>query len=185
MSKTVLIPLAEKTAIGRSFSNGYESELSPGLKHWVTELCESVRQGVVLLIDYGATRREYYAPDRAAGWMRCHFRHFAHADPLILAGIQDLTAWVDFSAVAEAASDAGMNIAGYVTQAHLLMEGGLEEELADFTSLPVQKQLELSGQVKLLTLPGEMGENFKCIGLLRGDIAPPPALVGSDRAHLL
>jgi len=171
--------------IGRTLTNGYESEVSPGLKNWVTDLSSSLGEGAVLLIDYGVTRREYYAPERGQGWLRCHFRHHAHDDPLILPGIQDLTAWVDFSAVAEAASDAGMTVAGYVTQAHLLMAGGLEEELADFTSLPVANQVELSGQVKLLTLPAEMGENFKCIGLCRGDILSPPALVASDRAHLL
>jgi len=171
--------------IGRTFTNGYESEVSLGLKNWVADLSNSVGEGAVLLIDYGLTRREYYAPERGQGWLRCHFRHHAHDDPLVLPGIQDLTAWVDFSTVADAASDAGMTVAGYVTQAHLLMAGGLEEEFADFTSLPVAKQIELSGQVKLLTLPAEMGENFKCIGLCRGDILLPPALVASDRAHQL
>ena len=171
--------------LGQTFSSGYESEISLGLQSWIADISNAVQQGIVLLIDYGVTRREYYAPERGEGWLRCHFRHLAHNDPLILPGIQDLTTWVDFSGVAEAASDAGMSIAGYVTQAHFLMGGGLEEELADFTSLPVGKQLEVSGQVKLLTLPAEMGENFKCIGLRRGDILPPPALLVSDRAHLL
>ena len=171
--------------LGQNFANGYESEISLGLTSWVTDLSKSVRKGAVLLIDYGVTRREYYAPERVHGWLRCHFRHHAHNDPLLLPGIQDLTAWVDFSAVAQAASDAGMCVAGYVTQAHFLMTGGLEEELAEFTTLPIERQVQLSGQVKLLTLPAEMGENFKCIGLTRGHIVPPPALVGSDRAHLL
>jgi SAM-dependent MidA family methyltransferase len=176
---------AVETDIGYPLDDGYESEVSPGLASWVTELSSSVRRGAMLLIDYGVTRREYYAPDRRQGWLRCHFRHHAHDNPLILPGIQDLTAWVDFSAVATAASDAGMAVAGYVTQAHLLMGGGLEEELANFTSLSVAEQIELSGQVKLLTLPAEMGENFKCIGLCRGDIVVPQALRFSDRAHLL
>jgi SAM-dependent MidA family methyltransferase len=171
--------------IGESLHNGYESEISPGVANWVSDLSNSVKEGVVFLIDYGVARREYYAPDRGQGWLRCHFRHHAHNDPLILPGIQDLTSWVDFSAVAKAASATGMNVAGFVTQAHFLMGGGLEEELLDFASLPVASQLELSGQVKLLTLPGEMGENFKCIGLRRGDILPPPALAWNDRAHLL
>jgi SAM-dependent MidA family methyltransferase len=170
---------------GRALGDGYESEVSPGLRNWVTDLCASVRKGLVLLVDYGVTRREYYAPDRGQGWLRCHFRHRAHDDPLILPGIQDLTAWVDFSMVAAAASNAGMSIAGFVTQAQLLIDGGLEKELAEFNSMPVARQVKLSGQVKLLTLPSEMGENFKCLGLQRGALLPPPALIASDRAHLL
>jgi len=171
--------------IGEPLSAGYESEISAGLANWVSELSKSVKEGVVFLIDYGVSRREYYAQERRQGWLRCHFRHHAHNDPLILPGIQDITSWVDFSVVAKTASATGMNVAGYVTQAHLLMGGGLEEELAGFTSLSAAKQIELSGQVKLLTLPAEMGENFKCIGLRRGNVLSPPALTGNDRAHLL
>ena len=171
--------------IGYPLADGYESEVSPGVVNWVSDLSNAVHEGVVLLVDYGVSRREYYAPERGQGWLRCHFRHHAHNDPLILPGIQDLTSWVDFSAVAAAASTAGLNIAGYVTQAQLLMNGGLEEELGDFLSLPVAEQVKLSGQVKILTLPTEMGENFKCMGLARGDVQPPPAFSGTDRAHSL
>jgi SAM-dependent MidA family methyltransferase len=172
-----------ESATGRPFVDGYESEVSPGLAGWVADLSAAVARGMILLIDYGVTRNEYYAPDRPCGWLRCHFRHHAHEDPLILPGIQDLTSWVDFSAVADAAS--GMTIAGYVTQAHFLMNGGLETELVNFPDLPIAEQVKLSGQVKTLTLPAEMGENFKCIGLLRGELKAPPALCGQDRTHLL
>ena len=140
---------------------------------------------MIFLFDYGVTRREYYAPDRQDGWLRCHYRHRAHNNPLIYPGIQDLTSWVDFSAVAEAAVDNGAEIAGFVSQTHFLINGGLQDELAGFTSLPLEEQLELSRQTKLLTLPGEMGENFKCIGLNRGDVAPPSAFHDSDRSHML
>lgn len=171
--------------LGVEFDEGYESEVSLSVHHWVSELADAISSGFVLMIDYGVTRREYYARERNRGWLRCHFRHRAHNDPLILPGIQDLTSWIDFTAVAEAASSAGMTIAGYVTQADLLLSGGMEEELADFTALPVEEQAKLSGQVKLLTLPAEMGENFKCIGLSRGDLTAPPGLTASDRTHRL
>jgi SAM-dependent MidA family methyltransferase len=163
----------------------YVTEISPGVSNWVSDLSASLSKGFIFLFDYGVTRREYYAPDRHQGWLRCHFRHRVHSDPLIFPGIQDLTTWIDFSAVADAAQDSGLEIAGYVTQAHFMLNGGLEEEMTEFTSLPMAQQLELSRQVKLLTLPGEMGESFKCIGLSRGDINLPSAFQMSDRTHML
>lgn len=171
--------------IGRRFPDNYQSEICLALTPWVNDLVGCLHTGLIFLFDYGVSCREYYAADRRDGWLRCHFRHRAHNDPLIHPGIQDLTAWVNFSALADAAVDSGAEIAGFVTQAHFLINGGLPEELSDFTSLAVAEQLELSRQIKLLTLPGEMGENLKCIGLSRGDIIPPAGLRESDRAHVL
>jgi SAM-dependent MidA family methyltransferase len=171
--------------IGWQIPDDYRSEICLALPPWVSDLTACLHEGIILLFDYGVSRREYYAPDRSDGWLRCHFRHHAHSNPLVLPGIQDLTAWVDFSALAGAAVDGGATIAGFVSQAHFLINGGLQEELADFTSLPVEEQLELSRQTKLLTLPGEMGENFKCMGISCGDIAPPAALSDFDRTHML
>ena len=171
--------------IGRQFPDNYQSEICLALRPWINDLVKGLSEGLIFLFDYGVTRREYYAVDRHHGWLRCHFRHRAHDNPLIFPGIQDLTAWVDFSAVADAAVDSGAEIAGFVAQAQFLINGGLQEELDGFTSLPVAEQIELSRQTKLLTLPGEMGESFKCIGLIRGDIAPSAAFRESDRAHML
>jgi len=174
-----------KEQIGGEFPNGYSSEVCMALGPWIRDLVSCLRCGIIFLFDYGVTRREYYAPDRQDGWLRCHYRHRAHNNPLVYPGIQDLTSWVDFSAVAAAAIDSGAEIAGFVSQAHFLINGGLQDELAEFTSLPLEEQLELSRQTKLLTLPGEMGENFKCIGLSRGDVMPPSAFRASDRTHML
>jgi SAM-dependent MidA family methyltransferase len=171
--------------IGQPLPGGYESEVSLALPDWIGQIAKCLDKGLVLLFDYGVSRREYYSPDRNRGWLRCHFRHHAHNEPLIYPGIQDLTSWVDFTAVAESAEEHGLDVAGFVTQAHFLINGGLEEELAGMAELPVADQLELSRQVKLLTLPGEMGENFKCIGLGRGEIPDIPAFVNADRAHAL
>ena len=96
-----------------------------------------------------------------------------------------MTSWVDFTAVAESAVEHGLDVAGYVTQAQFLINGGLEDELAGIADLSVAEQLELSRQVKLLTLPGEMGENFKCIGLSRGELTGVTAFNCADRAHVL
>lgn len=172
-------------SVGWPIPDDYCSEICLALPPWTGDLVRCLREGLIFLFDYGVTRSEYYAPDRRDGWLRCHFRHRAHNNPLILPGIQDLTASVDFSALADAAVGAGATIAGFVSQAHFLLNGGLQEGLAELTSLPVRQRLELSRQVKLLTLPGEMGENVKCIGLCRGDIAPPPAFHQFDRTHTL
>ncbi|MCH7821354.1 MAG: SAM-dependent methyltransferase [Proteobacteria bacterium] len=171
--------------LGRRLPIGYVSEVCLAVPGWIGDLARLLKQGVAFLFDYGVSRREYYAEDRTQGWLRCHFRHHAHNDPLILPGIQDLTAWVDFSTVAAAAVDHGLEIAGFVTQAQFLIGGGLAEELEGLTDLPLTAQLQLSGQVKLLTLPGEMGENFKCLGLSRGMDTSLSAFAVADRTAAL
>lgn len=170
--------------LGSQLPHGYVSEVSTGLRTWVKDLCAAIDCGLLLLSDYGVSRREYYAPDRNDGWLRCHFRHRAHNDPLILPGIQDLTAWVDFSLVAGMAAEGGMTVAGFDSQANFLMHGGLEMAMVDFVELPMERQVELSAHTRLLTLPGEMGENFKFLGLCR-QVAGPPVFEVTDRAHLL
>jgi SAM-dependent MidA family methyltransferase len=166
-------------------ADGFTSEVSPGVKNWTSNIVASLEAGMIYLFDYGLGRREYYAPDRSDGWLRCHFRHHAHNDPLIFAGIQDITCWVDFTAVAEAAVAAGAEIAGYVAQAQFLLAGGLPELLQDIGSLPLEQQVALSSQVKMLTLPAEMGERFKCLGLRRGLSHTPAAFSVADRTHTL
>jgi SAM-dependent MidA family methyltransferase len=171
--------------IGQVLPDGYTSEVSMAATPWIADLAGCLERGTAFLFDYGISRREYYAPDRTDGWLRCHFRHRAHSNPLIHPGIQDLTAWVDFSSIAGAALDAGLDILGYQAQSQFLMGGGLEIEMQGFSDLSIAEQLELSGQIKTLTLPGEMGENFKCMVLGRGDIAAPSALNFADRTHAL
>ena len=171
--------------LGGRFPDGYVSEACLAVPDWIAGVSAALDTGVVLLFDYGVSRREYYAPERNDGWLRCHFRHHAHNDPLMLPGIQDLTAWVDFTGVAEAAVAAGFDISGYSAQAQFLMAGGLGEEMQDFAKRPLREQLELSRQVKTLTLPGEMGEHFKCMALRKGDIATPTGFSLADRTHTL
>jgi SAM-dependent MidA family methyltransferase len=147
---------------------GYESEFNPYLNAWLLALAEALEAGVLLLIDYGYPRREYYHPQRVGGTLICHYRHRAHSDPLLLVGLQDITANVDFTAVAEAAIAAGFEIAGYTGQGYFLFGCGLEKLLAEVDPQDTVRYLELVRQVKLLTLPGEMGERFKAIALARG-----------------
>ena len=108
-----------------------------------------------------------------------------HSDALVYPGIQDITAWVDFSLVAEAAVAAGADIGGFVTQAHFLMAGGLDAELKLMQDAPLEQQLELASAIKTLTLPGEMGEHVKCFGLSKGNVRTPDALTMMDITHTL
>ena len=171
--------------IGEQLPDGYVSDVCIALPDWIAQVSGSLREGVVLLFDYGVSRREYYASERSDGWLRCHYRHHAHNDPLILPGIQDLTAWVDFTSVAVAAAAAGFDVAGFSTQAQFLMAGGLDAEMQGFEKLSLEGQLELSRQIKTLTLPGEMGEHFKCMALRKGSSTTPSAFDRADRTHTL
>ena len=124
-------------------------------------------QGVVLLIDYGYPRTEYYHPQRCTGTLMCHYRHRAHPDPYRWVGLQDITSHVDFSAAALTAVEAGFSLAGYTTQAHFLMGNGLDELVAASDPNDMTRHMELVQGVKRLTLPSEMGERFKVLGLTK------------------
>ena len=171
--------------IGEQLPDGYVSELCIALPDWIAQVSGCLQEGVAFLFDYGVSRREYYAREQSDGWLRCHFRHHAHNDPLVLPGIQDLTAWVDFTSVAVAAAAAGFDVAGFSTQAQFLMAGGLDPEMQGIEKLSLQGQLELSRQIKTLTLPGEMGEHFKCMALRKGSCTTPSAFDLADRTHTL
>jgi len=157
--------------------DGYVSEICTRLGPWFGDIATRLAQGAVLLIDYGYPRREYYHPQRTEGTLLCHYRHRVHPDPLRLVGLQDITAHVDFTALAEAGTAGGLALAGYTTQAHFLIGCGLERHLARSDPDDGAAHLALVREVKTLTLPGEMGERFQAIGFTR-DL--PVALPGFD-----
>lgn len=159
--------IAVEHALGRQLHDGFVSDVNLRVGPWLASLAEALQRGAILLTDYGMTRAEYYAPERDGGTLRCHYRHRAHDDPFVWPGLQDITAQVDFSAVAEAGVAAGLALAGYTTQAHLMVGCGIDELLAE----PVadeRSQWIRSQQAQRLMLPGEMGERFKAIGFTRG-----------------
>jgi SAM-dependent MidA family methyltransferase len=143
----------------------YISELCPMTEPWIDSIAQSLARGVLLLIDYGLPRHEYYHPQRDRGTLRCHFRHRAHDNPLIYPGLQDITAWVDFTRVAEAGVDARLEVAGYCTQAAFLLANGIEAEVA--AARDDLERARLASQAQSLLLPGEMGERFKVMALTR------------------
>jgi SAM-dependent MidA family methyltransferase len=163
---------------------GYISELNPTLSAWCAALAESLEAGLILLIDYGFPRREYYHPQRHQGTLMCHYRHHAHTDPFFYPGLQDITAHVDFTAVADAALAAGLELAGYTTQADFLLASGLEEMLAASDPTDYAAHLALMQRIKPLIMPSEMGELFKVMGLSR-ELSTPLRGFSRDRRKRL
>jgi SAM-dependent MidA family methyltransferase len=150
--------------LGRELSTGYESELNLLMQPWLATVHASLQAGVVFCIDYGYPRAEYYLPERTMGTLSCHYRHRMHADPLIHVGIQDITAFVDFSAAAVAGEQAGFELAGFVDQAGFLLNCGIER--IHMQQGGDDKQfLQRAQQIKTLLLPSEMGERFKVLAL--------------------
>ncbi|MES9942411.1 MAG: class I SAM-dependent methyltransferase [Candidatus Thiodiazotropha sp. 6PLUC2] len=152
--------------IGR-FESGYISEINLRQAAWLKSLSQAIRRGAVLLIDYGYSCAEYYHPQRNEGTLMCHYRHRAHSDPFRWVGIQDITCQVDFTSAAKVALESGFRLGGYTTQAHFLIANGLDTLLADSDPEDVVRHMALMQGVKRLTLPSEMGERFKVLGLLK------------------
>lgn len=161
-----LASAVEDVRMQLGLAENYTSDINLGLAAFVQQLCDSLQAGVILFADYGYGRAEYYHPDRDQGTLTCFYQHHRHTDPLILPGLQDITAHVDFTAVIEAADAAGCTLAGYVTQAGFLLACGLSERVhAAEQSLSPVAQFELHQAVKVLTFPSEMGEVIKVMAL--------------------
>ena len=170
-------------SLGRAFEDGYRSEVLPQLPYWIQAVCGTLDRGLALFVDYGYPRSEYYLPERREGTLVCHYRHRAHADPFHLPGLQDLTAFVDFTAVAEAGLHAGFELAGFASQAAFLLNNGLQDRL-QLAGADAVAQHRRNLEAKRLTLPGDMGERFKAIGLQRGIDATDQFAFG-DQSHRL
>jgi SAM-dependent MidA family methyltransferase len=173
------------TETGVRWPDGYSSELNAGLEPWLASVADSLERGVMLFVDYGLPRRELYAAERSSGTLLCHFRHRFHDDPLVNVGLQDITAWVDFTAVAEAGERAGLQVAGYTTQAHFLIGNDLARHVAEASRMDLVQRVNLSRQAMLLTLPGEMGERFRAIALTKGYDSPLRGFAVRDLRHTL
>lgn len=149
---------------------GYQSELNLNITPWIGSVADMLASGLVLLFDYGFPQATYYHPDRTTGTLMCHYQHRAHPDPLIHVGKQDITAHVDFTAVAEAAAAHGFAIAGFTNQASFLLANGLLELTQSLAS--EQDKFTANQAIKKLTLPHEMGELFKVMALTKGMSEP-------------
>ncbi|MBI2993151.1 MAG: SAM-dependent methyltransferase [Gammaproteobacteria bacterium] len=153
--------------LGAPLPDGYVTEVNMSLRALIERWAGALTVGALVLLDYGYPRREYFHPQRGEGTLLCHYRHRVHADPLLYPGLQDISAAVDFTAVAEAGAGAGLDLGGFTTQAHFLIGCGLEEIASRQSSDDTRRWLEVAQQVKVLTLPGEMGELVKAIAFTR------------------
>lgn len=176
-----LLELAEQF----NLPDNYLSEISLTARGLVSSLCQRMSKGAILFIDYGFGAGEYYHPQRSSGTLMCHYRHHAHDDPFFLVGLQDITAHVDFTAVAESAIDQGANLLGYTSQASFLINGGIAEMIADVSPDNLRDYLPLSAQIQKLTSPAEMGELFKVIALGKGIDSPLRNFLAGDKSRML
>jgi len=178
---------AELLAIAQSLNvpDNYLSEISLAARGLMSSLCERMDRGILIFIDYGFGAREYYHPQRSNGTLMCHYRHHAHDDPFYLPGLQDITAHVDFTAIAEAAIDHGGCFLGYTSQAHFLFNNGVMNYLSEVSPDDVKAYAPLSAQVQKLTSPAEMGELFKVIALGKGLEQPLAGFLRGDLSRLL
>jgi SAM-dependent MidA family methyltransferase len=172
------------SGLPQPLSPGYTSEVCLRLEPWIASVGDCLERGLILLFDYGLPRSHYYHPQRVSGTLRCHFKQRAHDDPYINVGVQDITAWVDFTRVAEAAVDAGLDVAGFSTQAAFLLATGIER-LAASESGDIVEQTRRAGEARRLLLPGEMGEAFKAMALTRDYVAALTGFGLQDLRHSL
>jgi len=163
----------------------YLSEVSFAAKGLIASLCERMDSGAMIFIDYGFGAREYYHPQRSRGTLMCHYRHHAHDDPFYMPGLQDITAHVDFTAIAETAIDHGGHFLGYTSQAHFLFNNGVADFMAEVSPEDVKAYAPLSAQIQKLTSPAEMGELFKVIALGKGLNLPLAGFLRGDLSRTL
>lgn len=166
-------------------SGEYVTELNLAGNAWVAAWAERLQAGALLLIDYGYPRAEYYLPSRSGGTLLCYYRHHAHGDPFLWPGLNDITAFVDFTTVAEAGFEAGLDVQGYTTQAQFLFNCGVLECLERRGARESADYIRAARAVQRLTAPQEMGELFKVIALSRGIDGPLLGFVRGDRTHAL
>lgn len=166
--------------LGAALPPGYVSEINFNAEDWLACAGQSLQQGVMLLIDYGYPRAVYYHPQRRQGTLVCHYQHQVNDDPLRWVGLQDITAFVDFSAMARVAQRNGLQLDGFTTQAHFLLDLGILSLQNNMTDAATQ--LAMTNQIKRLTLPHEMGEVFKVMALSKNIQAVIPGFGFRNRA---
>jgi len=165
--------------------DGYCTEIQLAARGFMRSLAGVLEKGVALFIDYGFPAREFYHPQRNQGTLMCHYRHYAHGDPFFLPGLQDITSHVDFSAIARAATEAGLEVLGYAHQAQFLVNCGIVDLMSEISPEDTGNFLPIANQANRLLSPAEMGELFKAIAVGRDFHAPLTGFREGDRRGAL
>jgi len=183
--------LADERLDKNIFPGEYVSEINPTAETFTKSIANCLDTGIALLFDYGYPRAEYYLPDRKDGTLMCYYRHRCHNNPFVLPGLQDITSFIDFTAIAESAVVAGADVLGYTSQAGFLMSMGLDQLMVEKSNIDseqskdVKKHLQMTQAVKKLTLPHEMGELVKLITFGKNFEQPLMGFMLQDRRHRL
>lgn len=180
-----VLDAARAVALPAPTEGEYVTEINLAGQAWIASWADRLRHGAMLLIDYGYPRAEFYLPSRSSGTLLCYYRHHAHADPFLWPGLNDITEFVDFTAMAEAAFEAGLEVLGYTSQAHFLFNCGVLECLARRAPEETADYVRAARAVQRLTTPQEMGELFKVLALGRGIEMPLLGFERGDRLHTL
>jgi len=181
----LILAHSKELEIGIPPSGRYESELALFARAWMRSLGRFLERGVVLVVDYGFPAREFFHPQRSMGTLACHYRHHVHGDPFYLPGLQDITAHVDFSALARAASEARLETLGFASQAQFLVNCGITDLLAEENPADAKRYLPAAAAAQKLLSPTEMGELFKVLAVGRGVEASLLGFSSGDRSHAL
>ena len=178
-------PVLLRTAEALQLQEGYLTELNLSANGLIASLAGVLKQGMLLMVDYGFSATEYYHPQRHQGTLMCHYQQLAHPDPLIYVGLQDITAHVDFTAIAQTGVDHGLQLAGYCSQAQFLMNSGILDAMTQVSPTDVANYAPLAAAVQKLLSPAEMGDLFKVIALSKNVEAPLMGFVRGDKSHTL
>ncbi len=171
--------------ISMSLEPGYVSEVNFVAEDWLQEVAGYIERGAILIIDYGYPRHEYYHEQRHQGTLMCHYQHHSHIDPFVYPGLQDVTAHIDFTAIANAGVEAGLTLDGYTSQAHFLLENNFQEIVESLSDDEPDNRIKLSREVQKLVMPHEMGELFKVIGFSKNLSTGMAGFSSHDLSHKL
>lgn len=179
--------MAQLSEANITLPDGYLSEFCPLVKNWLAELTQTLAKGAVLMADYGYSRQQYYMPERATGTLIAHFKHRVHNSWELFQGLQDLTANVDFTLLAEAGLEAGLDFLGYTSQAYFLYGNGLESMLTEVKAQTDNDMdwYKIAQAIQILVLPAEMGERFKLLALGRNIELEPQGFALYDMSQQL